>query len=550
MNLKTRLIIATLSISFQYVISNCQQRNDQLTLFESIFANDPKYLFTQPQISGPERTQIKKAIVDEINRSKQEIVFWFYGFNEPEIIESLVKAKKRGVSLVLTGSSDQDYTQLQQNGLSYRLRAKSGLQHAKIMIIDRSMIISGTGNFTKSGLYYNNNLFFFSTISVNTANQIIYALEDEAKPSIIRWFDGSAQFRMMISPAHGRTIQSELVQSVRNANHIRFLIYSFTDSVIATALSKQAKQGSIVEGVIELGSRDSPSQTQSIRIPYFESGQSHFYLYADGNDSSFNDENGTQHGGKMHHKTLIVDNRILTGSFNWSMSARDSNLEVFFEIIDPYAIQEFQNEFNRIRGYSTLIARSPWPAKKIETNLCDPNQQESIVYQGRGAFFRGLFFKNYDCSSPVSNSAGFQISGLYNPDNSDHTDSLTYRLFNCSSINCDICQLDKCKPFKFDRISFDYGFLWLPNQIKPIRRLVLLGRQGLIQVPIIEQTNSYLKFEDQGLTNAILFLETDNQILIGCAANSPPTQITSFMNSLLWFYPNSFNDTIRCGSVE
>ncbi|MBW7856724.1 MAG: hypothetical protein H3C43_00090 [Leptonema sp. (in: Bacteria)] len=544
---KTYLLIL---IVLQCVVSFCHQKSNQLTLLESVLTNSPIYLFTQPHISGPERIRIKNEILNRINQSRVEIVFWFYGLNEPEIIDALVNAKKRGVKLVLTGSSDQDYFQLKKTELTYRLRAKSGLQHTKLMIIDRSIIISGTGNFTKSGLYYNNNLFFFSTISFDTATRIIESLEDESKPSIIEWSDKTAKFRMMVSPANGRTIQSELVQSVRSANHIRFLIYSFTDIVLATAFAQQAKQGSIVEGVIELGSRDSISQTQSIRIPYFESGQSHFYLYADGNDLSFNDENEIQHGGKMHHKTLIVDNRILTGSFNWSISARDSNLEVFFEIIDPYAIQEFQNEFNRIRANSTLIARSPWPILKIENNLCNQNQQESIVYQGRGAFFRGLFYKNYDCSSPVSNSAGFQISSLYNPDNSDHTNSLTYQLFNCSSINCDICQIGKCKPFKFDRISFDYGFLWLPNWVAPIRRLVLLSRQGLTQVPIIEQTDSYLKFENQGLTNAILFLETDDQILIGCAANSPPTQITSFINSLLWFYPNSFNGTIRCGAVE
>ena len=48
----------------------------------------------------------------------------------------------------------------------------------------------------------------------------------------------------------------------------------------------------------------------------------------------------------MHHKFAIIDNRLLlTGSYNWTFSANNRNVENLMAIDDPEVIEIFQNQF-------------------------------------------------------------------------------------------------------------------------------------------------------------------------------------------------------------
>ncbi|MCB9896753.1 MAG: nuclease [Planctomycetes bacterium] len=51
----------------------------------------------------------------------------------------------------------------------------------------------------------------------------------------------------------------------------------------------------------------------------------------------------------MHHKFAIFDaRRLLTGSFNWTRSASERNLENFVVTNDPGLLRAFQREFDRL----------------------------------------------------------------------------------------------------------------------------------------------------------------------------------------------------------
>ena len=53
--------------------------------------------------------------------------------------------------------------------------------------------------------------------------------------------------------------------------------------------------------------------------------------------------------GKLHAKCLIIDgNRVLTGSFNWTDSASESNVELLLFSDDALVAQEFQEIFERL----------------------------------------------------------------------------------------------------------------------------------------------------------------------------------------------------------
>lgn len=560
----------------------CSKRTDD-TLAFLLERPTPVYLFTMPEASDVERFRLRSEIVRRVDAARHEIVFWFYGLDDPQIMDALKRAADRGIQLTLTGSSDQNYEGLEKRELPYRLRAKTGLQHAKLMLIDRTILISGTGNFTRSGMMYNNNLFFISRIPEAVATTILNSLEFEEQGDMpISWVDNGALFRMMIAPLHGRTIQSELVQSILRGRSVRVMIFSFTDAVLATAMLVAARNGTHVAAVIESSGRDGLSPKDMLHEVYGAAGSSPFFLYADGNERVYYAEDGAKHGGKQHHKTMIVDDRILTGSFNYSLSARDSNLETFFEIRDPQALPLFHAEFERLQALSQPVARPPYNSAPFTEGLtyengrlCMPERQVQLM-RGHGAFFRGLLFRDANCA-PSSASAGFQSSAEFDPGATgvlssgralvDYreaevseslpepmTDGLLPLAFYCDGPHCDPCSAGLCRSVTLDRVSLSGG--WLRRSIEsPVRRLLLLHRSGLEEAEIIEQNGSFLRFKAQATSSALLFFYTEDQqgngqIEIACAARTPPAALKRILLALLWFYPSRFPAPIPCTTPD
>ncbi len=50
----------------------------------------------------------------------------------------------------------------------------------------------------------------------------------------------------------------------------------------------------------------------------------------------------------MHHKFAIVDERIITGSYNWTRSAADYNYENIVISADPDLHAQFEREFEKL----------------------------------------------------------------------------------------------------------------------------------------------------------------------------------------------------------
>jgi phosphatidylserine/phosphatidylglycerophosphate/cardiolipin synthase-like enzyme len=53
--------------------------------------------------------------------------------------------------------------------------------------------------------------------------------------------------------------------------------------------------------------------------------------------------------GKLHAKCLIVDGqRVLSGSFNWTKSAAESNVELLLAFENPGTVKKFSVLFERL----------------------------------------------------------------------------------------------------------------------------------------------------------------------------------------------------------
>jgi len=95
------------------------------------------------------------AIVREIRGARQEILVLAYSFTSAPIAKALVDAHKRGVRVVAVldkGQRSERYTGakfLKNAGIPVLIDAEHDKMHNKVLIIDRSALITGSFNFSK-----------------------------------------------------------------------------------------------------------------------------------------------------------------------------------------------------------------------------------------------------------------------------------------------------------------------------------------------------------------------------------------------------------------
>jgi len=97
-----------------------------------------------------------EAIVSEINEAKSEILVQAYSFTSKKIVKALAEAHARGVSIqIILDKSQRRARQsaaayASRNGIPTFIDRVHAIAHNKVMIIDESIVITGSLNFTKA----------------------------------------------------------------------------------------------------------------------------------------------------------------------------------------------------------------------------------------------------------------------------------------------------------------------------------------------------------------------------------------------------------------
>lgn len=104
--------------------------------------------FTPPNKCG-------NFIVEQIKEAKQSIYIQAYGFTSKKIIDALIEARNRGVEIeiILDRSNFHKKKQnviklLESNQIKIHQDKVAGIAHNKVMIIDNTVVITGSFNFT------------------------------------------------------------------------------------------------------------------------------------------------------------------------------------------------------------------------------------------------------------------------------------------------------------------------------------------------------------------------------------------------------------------
>jgi phosphatidylserine/phosphatidylglycerophosphate/cardiolipin synthase-like enzyme len=96
------------------------------------------------------------AIVQEIDKARSEVLVQAYSFTSAEIAHALLKAHRRGIRVEVILDKSQksqrysSFTFLTNARIPTYIDANHAIAHNKIILIDRSVVITGSFNFTKA----------------------------------------------------------------------------------------------------------------------------------------------------------------------------------------------------------------------------------------------------------------------------------------------------------------------------------------------------------------------------------------------------------------
>jgi len=111
--------------------------------------------------SEAQGVQIQQALIAGITSSTKSVHVAAYVLTDPQIVEALVTAHKRGVAVEvlldehLSDAGRLQYHYLQKNGVPVSIIASSGLMHEKVVIVDGETTYWGSYNFSKDAYQRN-----------------------------------------------------------------------------------------------------------------------------------------------------------------------------------------------------------------------------------------------------------------------------------------------------------------------------------------------------------------------------------------------------------
>jgi phosphatidylserine/phosphatidylglycerophosphate/cardiolipin synthase-like enzyme len=97
-----------------------------------------------------------QAIVKSIEASKSEILVQAYGFTHNAIAQAIIRAHQRGVKVSVLLDKKSEYTNryvldlFRTAQVNVRHDGKHAIAHNKLMVMDESIVITGSFNFTNS----------------------------------------------------------------------------------------------------------------------------------------------------------------------------------------------------------------------------------------------------------------------------------------------------------------------------------------------------------------------------------------------------------------
>jgi phosphatidylserine/phosphatidylglycerophosphate/cardiolipin synthase-like enzyme len=284
------------------------------------------------------------ALAEAIDRAQYSVDMAIYKLDLWSLRDALLEAHRRGVGVrLVVESANADEAEIEtlvSRGIAVREDQRQALMHHKFTIIDGFEVWTGSMNYSVNGAYRNDN----NLLQVRSAEIGANYTREFEEMFLEARFGGLSRpdtpypqslvmgqrVDVLFSPDDG--VQAHLVALVQEAqSSIEILAFSLTSDPLTEALLEAASDGVRVRIVIE---RDQAGNAGSDAGRLLEAGLD---VRLDGNPDS------------MHHKVIIIDeNIVVTGSYNFSRSAEESNDENVIILRISELAADYLVEFNRI----------------------------------------------------------------------------------------------------------------------------------------------------------------------------------------------------------
>ena len=274
----------------------------------------------------------------------------------------------------------------------------SGLMHHKFMVVDGQILITGSANFTISGIHgdldnlatrgnVNHLLRIENTELANLFTEEFnymwgggvagginskFGLDKPWRsPKLIVW--DNTQITVQFAPTSSKqdwhlSTNGLIAKTIaQGTESIKLALFVFSEQKIADTLQQKQEQGIEIQGVFD----------PSFAYRYYSEFLDMLGITLYQNCQTEKDNNPWQNslstigtaelavGDKLHHKFTIIDDQIvISGSQNWSPSANKNNDEALIIISNYTLSQHFVQEFQRLYR-SASLGLSP----KIKTKL-------------------------------------------------------------------------------------------------------------------------------------------------------------------------------------
>ena len=373
---------------------------------------------------------LEQMLIDAIQSAEKEILVAVQELSLPRIAQSLVAASQRGVNVNVilennysTPWSQQHELDLSRHGRQRLKRLKeladrdqngvvspeeeresdallilqngqiawiddtedgskgSGLMHHKFVVIDGERVITGSANFTNSGIHGDagatqtrgnvNHLISIQNPSLarvfqeefaqmwgdgpGGANDSRFGRNKTAKP--LQTIKAGTANISVLFPPHAKSHQGHGLDVIedqlgRAKKTIDLALFVFSAQQLTNKLVKQISAGVQLRLLADPGfASRSFSEVLDLlglalpdRFCKLETGNQPLAKPLKGIGTP-----GLARGDKLHHKFAVIDNKkVITGSFNWSPSAAHTNDETLLVIESPQLAKHFTQEMNRL----------------------------------------------------------------------------------------------------------------------------------------------------------------------------------------------------------
>ena len=295
-------------------------------------------------------TEVCNMIVNSINDTKSSIDIAIYGYEDiPAITQALKRAKSRGVKIrfIYDESNDSAKTFYKSNDLIKNIASESmsdskssessKLMHNKFFIFDNKKVITGSMNYSKSGLsgYDVNDVIVINSVKIAELYKAEFDQMLSGKFHTLKskhnfqnkFIIDNSELEIYFSPQYKSSYR--IIQLINGAKYYIYIpTFLITHKALTEALINAKKRNVEVKIIIDANSVN----TRNTK---------HQYLRDSG--VALKAEN---YAGKLHSKTMIIDDEyIIMGSMNFSNSGENKNDENMLVIKNPLLAKNYKEFF-------------------------------------------------------------------------------------------------------------------------------------------------------------------------------------------------------------